>query len=93
MRLLGRQADRALIETYRWYLDQTHELGWLMRSFLLVLAMPVDRQIRARVTSAPKTMPQDRTENDYTAGLRISNDSKEAIAVFLEEREAKWTWS
>lgn len=38
-------------------------------------------------------MQQYRTENDYTARLRTFKDSDEAIAAFLEKREAKWNWS
>jgi len=38
-------------------------------------------------------MQQYRTENDYTARLRTFDDSEEAIAAFLEKREATWGWS
>lgn len=37
-------------------------------------------------------MQRYRTENDYTNRLRTYDDSREAIAAFLEKRQATWTW-
>lgn len=34
-----------------------------------------------------------RTEQDYTTRLRGYQDSGEAMAAYLEKREAQWTWS
>ncbi len=38
-------------------------------------------------------MDQYRTENDYTTRLRTYHDSDEAMAAFLEKRDATWTWT
>jgi len=40
-----------------------------------------------------ETENQYRTEQDYTARLRGLNDSREALASYLEKRDPDWTWT
>lgn len=56
------------------------------------IAMRLAKESILRI-EGDEMMQQYRTENDYTARLRTFNDSDEAIAAFLEKREAKWSWS
>lgn len=56
------------------------------------IAMRLAKESILRI-EGDEMMQQYRTENDYTARLRTFDDSDEAIAAFLEKREAKWNWS
>lgn len=71
--------------------DRAMELGRIMAT-KSPLALRLAKESLVRIEGEEMTI-QYRTEQDYTARLMRLNDSKEAMAAFLEKREPTWTWS
>lgn len=56
------------------------------------LALRLAKESVLRI-EGPEMEDRYRTEQDYTNRLRGFNDSREAMAAFLEKRKPEWTWS
>ena len=71
--------------------DRAMELGKILAT-KSPLALRLAKESVVRIEGEEMAI-QYRTEQDYTARLMRLNDSKEAMAAFLEKREPSWTWS
>lgn len=71
--------------------DRAMELGKILATKSLS-ALRLAKESVVRIEGEEMAI-QYRTEQDYTARLMRLNDSKEAMAAFLEKREPSWSWS